>query len=232
MAVLQSTGRHEIGVELAGAIRIPIEQRQHPASGEKCRPRPFSDRGVVAAPLPLARGASDPGANRIENDVARQFEQVDVAFDELVVKAALEEVSVVPVAPVEPPRVDPVQPLHALGDIRARGLDEEVVVIRHQAIRVAAPAKQLYHLFEQLEESEPVAGVGEDLLSAVSTTRYVVGRAGGLDARRARHLPTVAAGAAHARAWHPFGTEAARLRWDGTCPGARHDETPRAHAPR
>jgi len=155
-----------------------------------------------------------------------------VAFDELVVKPALEEMAFVAVAPVEPLGVHPVESVHALGDICVQGLDEKVIVIRHQAIRVAAPSQQLDHLFEQLEKSEPVAGVGEDFLSAVAAGGHVVGRAGRLEARRARHLPTIAPASARACAWHRFVTKTARLGPAVTCPGARHEDTVRADAPR
>src|SRR5205085_4289049 len=54
-AVLRRTGLDEISVELAGAIWIFAEQRQHPTGGEECRLRRLADHRDVAAPPPLAR---------------------------------------------------------------------------------------------------------------------------------------------------------------------------------
>jgi hypothetical protein len=165
---------------------------------------------------------SQPGSNWIEHDVASHLEQLRVALDQLVVKAALKEVTTVVVTPVEPLRVHAVQPVHAARDVCFRRLDEEVIVIRHQAIRMADPSQEVDHLLNQLEEAEAVAGVDEDLLLAVSPRRHVIRGAVSLKARRAGHLPTVAAGGVVSRAWHRLGTEAARFRLCGTCPGARH----------
>jgi len=152
---------------------------------------------------------------------------VGVAFDEYVVKASLEEMPFVAVPPVEPPRVHAVQPVHSAGDIRLRRLNEEVIVIRHQAIRMASPIEDLDDLLEQLEETEPVTVIDEDLLLAVPAGRHVVGSAGSLESGRAGHLPTVAAARLALRAWHSLGAETARFRLSGTGPGARHGDTSR-----
>lgn len=135
----------------------------------------------------------EPGPNRVEHDVAGQLEQMRVALDQLVVKAALEEVSTVVVAPVESFRIHAVQPVHTTRDVCLRRLDQQVIVIRHQAIRMAHPSEEVDHLLNQLNEPEPVAGVDEDLLLAVSARCDVIRSAVSLKARRAGHLPTVAA---------------------------------------
>ena len=96
---------------------------------------------------------------------------------------------------------------------------------------MAAPFQRRDDLFEQLQKSEPVARVREDCSLAVPTGRYVVDRAGKLRTGRAGHALTVAAATPGARAWHEFGAETARIRLDGTCPGARHEDTPRKAHP-
>ena len=146
-----------------------------------------------------------------------------LALDELVVKAALEDVAAVVVAPVEPLGIHAVQPVHSSRDVWFRGLDEEVIVVRHQAIRMAHPSQEVHDLLHQLKEANPVAGIDEDLLLAVSTGRHVIGGAVGLEAGRAGHLPTVAASGGGVGAWHELGAETARFRLCGTCPGARHE---------
>jgi hypothetical protein len=66
---------------------------------------------------------------------------VDIALHDLAVEAALEQVSLVAVPSVEPLRVASVEVLHADRDVRVRRRDEHVVVVRHQAIRVAPPTE-------------------------------------------------------------------------------------------
>jgi hypothetical protein len=225
--VRSRTCLYELGVKLASAIRICTEQRKHPTRREECRLLHPADRRVVATPSPFARRPHESGANGVEHDVAGQLEQVRVALDELAVKPALEEVASVVVAPVEPLRVHTVQPVHSARDIWFRRLDEKVIVIRHQAIRVASPSQELDDLPEQLEEPEPVAGIGENLLLAVPPRRHVIRGAVSLESRRPGHLPTVAAVGLAARAWHRVGAETARFRLCGTGPGARRQDTPR-----
>jgi len=153
-----------------------------------------------------------------------------VSFNELVVKPALEEVPSVVVPPVEPLGVDAVQSVHSARDVRLQRLDEQVIVIRHQAIRVTLPSLEVDDMPEELKEAEPVAGVGEDLLSPVPARGDVVRSAGGLEARGARHAATVAALGPGVRAWHGVGAETARFRLFGAGPGARHQDTPQRGA--
>src|SRR5215218_6214368 len=47
-----------------------------------------SDRGAIAAPTPIGRPATQPGAYRVERDVAREAQHVEVAPDEHRVKRA------------------------------------------------------------------------------------------------------------------------------------------------
>ena len=54
----------------------------------------------------------------------RELKQLRIAFDELVVVAPLEQVACVPMSPVEPARVDPVQSLHPTPDVRIKRFDE------------------------------------------------------------------------------------------------------------
>jgi hypothetical protein len=91
---------------------------------------------------------------------------------------------------------------------------------------MASPSQQVDDLPEELKEPKPVAGVGEDLLPAVTPRGDVVRSAGSLEARGARHLATVAVASPAGGAWHWLGAETARFRLFGTCPGARHQDTP------
>lgn len=55
-------------------------------------------------------------------------------------EAVAEEVAAAVVAPVERLRVDAVQAVHAVGEAPELRLDDEVVVVRHQAEGMDAPA--------------------------------------------------------------------------------------------
>jgi len=57
---------------------------------------------------------------------------------------------------------------HPPGEIGFRGFDEQVVVVVHQAIGVAAPAIAFHHLGQDLQEREAILVVQVDGLPGVS----------------------------------------------------------------
>src|SRR5947209_7332134 len=67
-----------------------------------------------------------------------------------------------PVSPVERLRMDAVQDLHASGELLPARVDDEVIVVAHQAERVAAPVEPDDDVCEECEEEPPVVVVEED----------------------------------------------------------------------
>jgi hypothetical protein len=70
---------------------------------------------------------------------------------------------------VEDAGVFAVQPVHSLRKCAARRLDDEMVVIRHQAVFVETPAKSLDGRREQGEKQKLVVILTEDVLALVSS---------------------------------------------------------------
>jgi hypothetical protein len=104
-----------------------------------------------------------PCANRVEHDVSHELEEVSVALDENAPESTVEEMAFVSMPPVEPLGVDTVKPLHTGRNVPTRCLDEEVKVVRHQAIGMAPPFVPLDDVLEDLLKPEPIADVGENL---------------------------------------------------------------------
>jgi len=79
-------------------------------------------------------------AQRIEDDVACQFQQMAILFDEDCLVSALKHVADTAVAAVNRLRVHPIELAHALGKIAFSGLHHHVVVIdelhSHNAARL------------------------------------------------------------------------------------------------
>ena len=90
-----------------------------------------------------------------------------VALDQAPAETTLEEVAVEPVPPVEELGIDAIEALHSLREVRRRRFEEEVVVVGHQAVRMAVPAEPRDDVFRNREEQQPVGVVARDLLSAV-----------------------------------------------------------------
>jgi hypothetical protein len=116
---------------------------------------------MQAAPGPLFGARAEARADRVVEDVAERGGQVFVAVDGARGVAVAEEVTPALVAPVERQRVDSVQAVHSAGHRLDGGLDHEVVVRRHQAVRVELPVEALDAVPEEGEEARPVQPVAE-----------------------------------------------------------------------
>src|SRR5690348_1583055 len=89
---------------------------------------------------------------------------------------------------VEPLGVQAVQALHPGGEIRLWGLDEEVVMVRHQAEAVAAPAEPFDDLAEHQPKELEVAWIPIDGAASNATRPEVVRAAGYLRTGQSRHV--------------------------------------------
>jgi hypothetical protein len=82
------------------------------------------------------------------------------------------------VALVEGAGIAAVQIPHPVGEVRQRGLDEEVVVVPHQAAHVSAPAVAPFDPAQDVEEDDPVPIVQHDRRVVVAADPDVVVGAG------------------------------------------------------
>ena len=115
-----------------------------------------------------------------------------VGLDHLRPVAAAEDVILPLVALVEGPGVAAVQVPHSLVEVRLRGLDEQVVVVPHQAAHVSAPAVAPFDPAQDVEEDDPVAIVHHDRRVVVAADPDVVVRAGLEVTEGSSHRPKVA----------------------------------------
>jgi hypothetical protein len=125
--------------------------------------------------------------DRVPADVLARVAEVLLGVDHPRGVPIPEEVSPAAVAGVEPLRVHAVQALHPERQLRDGRLDDEVVVVRHQAERVEPPAEPLGALGEQAEEGDPVEVVAEDRGLVDAVGRDVEDPVGELHTQDARH---------------------------------------------
>jgi hypothetical protein len=76
--------------------------------------------------------------------------------------------------PVEVVRMCAVQLMHPDGEIRVWSLNQQMEVIRHQAVRAAQPAALEHDLFQHGEEPPPVEIVEEDVSTLGAARRQMV----------------------------------------------------------
>jgi hypothetical protein len=79
---------------------------------------------------------------------------------------------------VEGAGVGAVQVPHPVGEVRQRGLDEQVVVVTHQAAHMSPPAVAPFDPAQDVEEDDPVSIVQHDRGVVVAADPDVVVRAG------------------------------------------------------
>lgn len=122
-----------------------------------------------------------------------------LALDQDGGEPALQDVARALVARVEALGVGGVQALHAPRQVRPGRLDDQVVVVRHEAVGEAPPPARPDDLTEAMEEEAAVVVVEEDLLPRVAPGGDVIQRAGELDAQRPGHGRKATASAGQAR---------------------------------
>jgi len=82
--------------------------------------------------------------------------------------------------------------LHPPREVRLRRLDEEMIVVRHQAVGVTDPSKPFNERGKRVEKASPVGVVEEDLRPRVPAACDVIDCAFVFDPQRASHEPRVA----------------------------------------
>jgi hypothetical protein len=124
---------------------------------------------------------------RILDDVFERGFVLLLRFDQLGPEASAKDVVAAAVPFVEGARVGAVQVAHAIGEVRDRRFDNQVVVVPHQAADMGAPAVPALHAPKDVHEDHPVPVVQHDRSLVVAARRDVVIRAGGEVAMRATH---------------------------------------------
>jgi hypothetical protein len=117
---------------------------------------------MQAAPRPFFGPRAQAGADGVEEDVVDRCGQVVVGVDDPRGVAIAPQVAATLVAPVERERVRPVQQVHPAGHRLDGRLEDEVVMGRHQAVRVDVPAEALDAVPHERKEAPAVKPVAED----------------------------------------------------------------------
>jgi hypothetical protein len=124
--------------------------------------------------VPVFGAFCEACSDRVLQDVLAGSRVVVLVFDGERREAFAEQVAPALVAAVERLGVDAVQALHAGREPFEIGLDDQVVVVRHQAEGVDPPLVALDHLGEEAEEEAVLVVVLEDSVARHATRRDVV----------------------------------------------------------
>ncbi len=89
----------------------------------------------VAAPGPVTRRSHHTRTNRIEVNVTADLQQILVSIDENALETPLKKVPGLVVPPIVGLGIDAVDLAHQLREVGATRLENEVIVVVHQAVR-------------------------------------------------------------------------------------------------
>ena len=117
-----------------------------------------------------------------------EFEQMGFPLNEDRLEAALEDMTRALVPPVEMLGIPLVQAMHPSGKGWKSGLQQEMVVVAHQAIGVEEPRLIGDDRGEDVQEKTAIGGVSIDRCSFMAPAGDVVERAWELQAKRSRHM--------------------------------------------
>jgi hypothetical protein len=127
------------------------------------------------------------GAHWIQHHIPAELEQVCVFFDENRGEPPLKEMP----DPMMPTAVGlgipAVQLAHAQRQISLRRFDEQMIVVVHQTVRVAAPSVPIDDMGEQREPLRPIAVIVHNVLPGIAPTGEVIDGAGELKTKRTGH---------------------------------------------
>src|SRR6476469_415238 len=119
----------------------------------------------VAAPAPVARIYADPRLDRISGDVRHNRQKLSLGQDRFVVVPILKDVAFSrSVLPVEAAPIVPVEPSHAVAEVRLLRLDQQVEVSAHQAKTQAMPAVTRYCGGEHRDIADAILVAAKDEL--------------------------------------------------------------------
>jgi hypothetical protein len=138
--------------------------------------------------------AVDAEGERIAVDVSHSMREVIRRIDWDRMEPTAEQRAVSPDALVRVTGEDRAQLLHIAGQSSIRTMDEQVEVVRHQAVRVNLDAKPVVAHTEEASEFDPVDVVEERRLTGDTSVHHMVPALGSVVSRSSSHAPIVARG--------------------------------------
>jgi hypothetical protein len=140
----------------------------------------------------LVEPADEPVVEGVVDDVVDGRLILILRLDYFRPVAVAEDMVLPLVAFVEGAGIGAVQIAHPLGEVRQGSLDQEVVVVAHQAAHVREPAVAPFDPAQDVEEDDPVSIVEHDRRVVVAPDPDVVVGAGGEVTVGPSHRPKVA----------------------------------------
>jgi hypothetical protein len=142
---------------------------------------------AVPAPLPFAGSLDHFGSDRIEMNVANQFQKITISIAQYRLVAPFKQMPAPTVNFVKAPHVSGAQRLQDTRRRESIDLQQQMEVIRHQDIGVERERVALAHGPKRFDEGLVVTLPEENLPPVIATGDHVVKQSFGMNSRMARH---------------------------------------------
>ncbi len=152
-----------------------------------CRRR----RGPTLGSCPVLWLLDHARANWVQNNIARQLQQIAVLVDQDCLEAPLEQMTGALMSPVRRLCVYPTELPHSFGEVSIRHLHDQMAVVGHQAVCMTQPVESRHHLRQRTQVHPPVLIVLEDRLAPITTGHHMIQGTGELDSQRSSHASNV-----------------------------------------
>ena len=141
----------------------------------------------MAAPSVIYRIGDCFGANRVEMDIANQFEKIRICVTEDVFVASLKKMADEIVPAIEVQSVALLQTLHDFGERVFSHFHQKVHVIGHQDVSAELKRVARTVVVKQLQITAPIDIGTKDPLTVVAARDYMVKRTGIMNSGFSRH---------------------------------------------
>jgi hypothetical protein len=128
-----------LAVTAPGPFEVIVELGKNPVGMEKRSRMLGPYGGGIAAPGPPFGSGYDSHAHGIEDHVARKCQQIHFLFDDDGLETSSKKRPFVIVSLIEMLRVAPIDLLHTAGKISLGRLNQQMVMVGHEAVGMAAP---------------------------------------------------------------------------------------------
>ena len=141
-----SPGRNKFPIADLGFPLPDAKLPQNPVRREPAWRRTLSDRVSITTPPPTPWMGHHLGPNWIEHDIAAEFKEMRLFLHQNGGEPALKEMAHPLVAAVDGLSIGAIELPHALREIRLWRFDQEMIVVIHQTVGMAVPAKPIDHM--------------------------------------------------------------------------------------
>lgn len=173
-----------------GLLALRLLFGQHGQQRLALQPVPLLCQGqvtCVTAPGIIIQLPDQPGTEGITVDIAQDFEQMTVILNQNGLVTSAKQLPVLPVGTIEVLGIDAIDVTHATRQIPLRGLEQQVIMVGHQAVSRNLHIPALGGLANDFQKSSIIIRLKKNILSSAAAIHDMVPRPGKFNTKWSAH---------------------------------------------